>query len=62
MQSLSAGQNLLNRWQMQYIYKKMIISLSWSDGVKQITTDGGKGIVYGQSVHRNEFGISKGFF
>ncbi|MES2618647.1 MAG: DPP IV N-terminal domain-containing protein [Bacteroidota bacterium] len=31
-------------------------------GNKQITTDGGKGIVYGQSVHRNEFGITKGLF
>ena len=31
---------------------------------KQITRDGNKkgGIVYGQSVHRNEFGINKGFF
>lgn len=28
----------------------------------QITTDGGKGIVYGQSVHRSEFGITKGLF
>jgi dipeptidyl-peptidase-4 len=28
----------------------------------QITKDGGNGIVYGQSVHRNEFGISKGLF
>ena len=27
-----------------------------------ITTDGGMGIVYGQSVHRNEFGISGGIF
>lgn len=27
-----------------------------------ITSDGGKGIVYGQSVHRNEFGITKGLF
>jgi len=26
------------------------------------TEDGGKGIVYGQSVHRNEFGIEKGLF
>lgn len=32
------------------------------EGVKQITKDGGKGIVYGQSVHRNEFGIDKGLF
>ncbi|MCB9261686.1 MAG: DPP IV N-terminal domain-containing protein [Flavobacteriales bacterium] len=29
---------------------------------KQITTDGGNGIVYGQSVHRNEFGINGGMF
>ncbi len=27
-----------------------------------LTTDGGHGIVYGQSVHRNEFGIEKGLF
>lgn len=32
------------------------------DGVRQITKDGGKGIVYGQAVHRNEFGIEKGLF
>ena len=29
---------------------------------KQLTTDGGKGITYGVAVHRNEFGIEKGFF
>jgi len=29
---------------------------------KQVTTDGGDGIVYGQAVHRNEFGISGGMF
>lgn len=28
----------------------------------QITTDGSSDIVYGQSVHRNEFGITKGTF
>ena len=28
----------------------------------QVTKDGGKGIVYGQSVHRNEFGIDGGLF
>ncbi len=34
-----------------------------SDGtVQQITRDGGNGIVNGQSVHRNEFGISNGIF
>ena len=29
---------------------------------KQLTTDGSREIVYGQSVHRNEFGIDKGTF
>lgn len=38
------------------------IFIAGPDGVKQITTDGGKGILYGQSVHRNEFGITKGLF
>ncbi len=38
------------------------IFITGSDGPKQITFDGGNGIVYGQSVHRNEFGITKGFF
>lgn len=28
----------------------------------QLTTDGSRDIVYGQSVHRNEFGINKGLF
>ena len=33
------------------------------DGKKQqLTTDGSRDIVYGQSVHRNEFGIDKGLF
>jgi len=29
---------------------------------RQLTTDGSREIVYGQSVHRNEFGIDKGTF
>ncbi len=34
-----------------------------SDGnTSQLTTDGSKNIVYGQSVHRDEFGIEKGLF
>ena len=28
----------------------------------QLTTDGGEGLEYGTSVHRNEFGINKGLF
>jgi len=31
-------------------------------GTKQVTKDGSKNIVYAQSVHRDEFGISKGTF
>lgn len=31
-------------------------------GSTQLTHDGGKGIVYGQTVHRSEFGITKGLF
>ena len=33
-----------------------------SETNSQITTDGSREIVYGQSVHRNEFGIEKGLF
>lgn len=36
---------------------------TFTDGsTKQITSDGGNGIVNGTSVHRNEFGISGGIF
>lgn len=37
------------------------IELANGDSVK-LTTDGSREIVYGQSVHRDEFGISKGTF
>ncbi len=33
----------------------------WVNG-EQVTTDGGKGIVYAQAVHRSEFGITNGTF
>jgi dipeptidyl-peptidase-4 len=34
-----------------------------ADGTKrQLTTDGSREIVYGEAVHRNEFGIEKGIF
>ena len=32
------------------------------EDVSQLTTDGSREIVYGQSVHRDEFGIEKGLF
>ena len=37
--------------------------VAFSDGkIIQLTNDGGDGIVNGQTVHRNEFGISSGIF
>ena len=37
--------------------------VTFADGkTLQITNDGGEGIVNGKTVHRNEFGISKGIF
>jgi len=37
--------------------------LMTSDGTRsQVTSNGGNGIVYGQSVHRDEFGIHSGIF
>jgi len=33
-----------------------------AEGTRQLTTDGSRDIVYGQSVHRDEFGITKGTF
>ncbi len=38
------------------------IEIKWNNTTIKITDDGGNGIVYGQTVHRNEFGISKGLF
>lgn len=39
------------------------LHVAFADGRQvQITNDGGNGIVNGQSVHRNEFGISNGIF
>ena len=39
----------------------LYVGLAGGTAVK-LTTDGSRDIVYGQSVHRNEFGISKGTF
>ncbi len=37
-------------------------TVSTDKGTHQVTTDGSKDIVYASSVHRDEFGISKGIF
>jgi dipeptidyl-peptidase-4 len=44
------------------LVEKDNITIVTASGPRRITEDGGNGIVYGQSVHRNEFGINKGFF
>lgn len=47
--------------QVAYTFNDNIYVAS-AAGYKQVTFDGGKGIVYGKAVHRNEFGITKGLF
>jgi len=43
--------------------KKNQLYVRYSDNKEyQVSTDGSREIVYGQSVHRNEFGINKGLF
>ncbi len=47
---------------LAYVSDNNIYVDGYSKDAIKITSDGGKGIVYGQSVHRNEFGINKGLF
>ena len=45
-----------------YIEDDQLFVVDGKGGKQQLTTDGSREIVYGQSVHRNEFGIDKGTF
>ena len=45
-----------------YVKDHQLYVRTADDQEHQLTTDGSKDIVYGQSVHRNEFGINKGTF
>ena len=45
-----------------YIDDDQLFVVDGKGGKHQLTTDGSREIVYGQSVHRNEFGIDKGTF
>ena len=45
-----------------YVKDHQLFVRTANDEEKQLTTDGSREIVYGQSVHRNEFGIQKGTF
>ena len=60
------GENLLeaNDQQNAYAYLKdaNLYVMTAHGKISQISTDGSREIVYGQSVHRDEFGITKGTF
>ena len=45
-----------------YVEDHQLFVVDGHGNKKQLTTDGSREIVYGQSVHRNEFGIEKGTF
>lgn len=47
---------------LAYRYKDNLYVQTADGAVNQLTTDGSSDIVYGTSVHRDEFGISKGTF
>ncbi len=50
-----------NKPQLAFIDKHNL-SIATEKGNLQLTTDGSENIVYGQAVHRNEFGINGGSF
>ncbi len=45
-----------------YVKDQQLYITDAEGNTRQLTTDGSREIVYGQSVHRNEFGIEKGIF
>ena len=45
-----------------YLESDQLFVVDGKGNKHQLTTDGSREIVYGQSVHRNEFGITKGTF
>ena len=45
-----------------YVKKDQLCITDAEGKMRQVTTDGSREIVYGQSVHRNEFGIEEGIF
>ena len=45
-----------------YVKDHQLYVRNFQDQENQLTTDGSREIVYGQAVHRNEFGIEKGTF
>ena len=65
-QDSTSGQ-LANDWcpaskATAYVEGDQLFVMDANGHKQQLTTDGSRDIVYGQSVHRNEFGIDKGTF
>jgi dipeptidyl-peptidase-4 len=52
----------INQLRTAYIKQNNLYIVGNDQKATQITFDGKEGIVYGQSVHRNEFGINGGLF
>lgn len=48
--------------QLAYVKNDNVYIKTGDSAALQLTMDGGEGIVYGQAVHRNEFGIMEGLF
>ena len=47
---------------MAYVLKDQLFVCDKAGNINQLTTDGSRNIVYGEAVHRNEFGIKGGLF
>ena len=47
---------------MAYVLKDQLFVCDKTGNINQLTTDGSRNIVYGEAVHRNEFGIKGGLF
>jgi dipeptidyl-peptidase-4 len=47
---------------MAYVKDNNLFIIDANNDIQQITKDGSDDIVYGQAVHRNEYGINKGTF
>ena len=47
---------------MAYVLKDQLFVCDKAGNINQLTTDGSQNIVYGEAVHRNEFGIKGGLF
>jgi len=58
----TVGGNILSSYQNSYFEKAKKSGTDNTEMSDYITKDGNGGIVYGTSVHRNEFGIDKGIF